>query len=67
MTVTSAGLPHQVPIERRYVAGDTVGGFHQSDYMTGTTLGKAAIFGRLAGIHAAQERCMSEDVDKVGD
>jgi hypothetical protein len=33
--------------------------------MTGTALGKAAIFGRLAGIHAAQEESENDNVDKV--
>ncbi len=55
------------PIERLYAAGEIVGGFHGSGYMTGTALGKAAIFGRLAGIHAAQEESKDDHVDKVGE
>jgi hypothetical protein len=35
--------------------------------MTGTALGRAAIFGRLAGIHAAQVDSKNDDVDKVGE
>lgn len=31
-----------------YAAGEVVGGFHGGAYMTGSALGKAAIFGRLA-------------------
>ncbi|MFT4470501.1 FAD-dependent oxidoreductase [Arthrobacter sulfonylureivorans] len=31
-----------------YAAGEVVGGFHGSAYMTGTALGKALIFGRVA-------------------
>lgn len=31
-----------------FAAGEVVGGFHGGAYMTGTALGKAAIFGRLA-------------------
>ena len=36
-------------------AGEVVGGFHGGAYMTGTSLGKAAIFGRLAARTAARE------------
>jgi fumarate reductase flavoprotein subunit len=43
------------PIERLYAAGEVMGGFHGGGYMTGTSIGKAGIFGRLAGIHAAVE------------
>lgn len=43
------------PIERLYAAGEVIGGFHGAGYMTGTSIGKAAIFGRLAGIRAAAE------------
>lgn len=32
-----------------YAAGEVVGGFHGTAYMTGTALGKALIFGRVAG------------------
>ena len=35
-----------------YAAGEIVGGFHGQAYMTGTSLGKAALFGRIAGINA---------------
>lgn len=43
------------PIERLYAAGEVVGGFHGAGYMTGTSIGKSAIFGRLAGAAAARE------------
>ncbi len=43
------------PIERLYAAGEVLGGFHGAGYMTGTSIGKAGIFGRLAGRHAAAE------------
>ena len=43
------------PIERLYAAGEVIGGFHGGGYMTGTSIGKAGIFGRLAGTHAAAE------------
>ncbi len=36
------------PIPNLYAAGEVMGGFHGSAYMTGSALGKAAIFGRLA-------------------
>ncbi|KQW47401.1 fumarate reductase [Nocardioides sp. Root1257] len=43
------------PIERLYAAGEVIGGFHGGGYMTGTSIGKSGIFGRLAGTHAAAE------------
>jgi fumarate reductase flavoprotein subunit len=43
------------PIERLYAAGEVIGGFHGAGYMTGTSIGKAGIFGRLAGQYAATE------------
>jgi fumarate reductase flavoprotein subunit len=43
------------PIERLYAAGEVIGGFHGAGYITGTSIGKAGIFGRLAGTHAATE------------
>ena len=35
-------------IEGLFAAGEVVGGLHGAAYMTGTSLGKAAIFGRIA-------------------
>ena len=43
------------PIDRLYAAGEVIGGFHGAGYMTGTSIGKAGIFGRLAGTRAAAE------------
>ena len=43
------------PIPRLYAAGELVGGFHGAGYMTGTSIGKSAIFGRVAGRAAATE------------
>ena len=43
------------PIPRLYAAGELVGGFHGAGYMTGTSIGKSAIFGRVAGTVAAAE------------
>jgi fumarate reductase flavoprotein subunit len=43
------------PIARLYAAGELVGGFHGAGYMTGTSIGKSAIFGRIAGSAAAAE------------
>jgi fumarate reductase flavoprotein subunit len=31
-----------------FAAGEVVGGFHGAAYMTGTALGKATVFGRIA-------------------
>lgn len=36
-----------------FAAGEVTGGFHGAGYMSGTALGKAAIFGRIAGLSAA--------------
>lgn len=41
-------------IEGLLAAGEVVGGFHGAAYMTGSALGKAAIFGRLAARTALQ-------------
>ena len=41
------------PIRGLYAAGEIVGGFHGAAYMTGSSLAKAAFFGRRAGALAA--------------
>ncbi|GAA3733274.1 fumarate reductase flavoprotein subunit [Spinactinospora alkalitolerans] len=41
------------PIGGLLAAGEVMGGFHGGGYMTGTSIGKAAVFGRVAGIAAA--------------
>ncbi|MFJ4830792.1 FAD-dependent oxidoreductase [Streptomyces sp. NPDC088747] len=38
-----------------YAAGEVVGGFHGAGYLTGTALGKAAVFGHLAGTVASSD------------
>lgn len=40
-------------IEGIYAVGEVTGGFHGAAYMTGTSLGKGAVFGRVAAQHAA--------------
>lgn len=40
------------PIRGLFAAGEIVGGFHGAGYHSGTALGKAIIFGRLAGRNA---------------
>lgn len=40
-------------IDGLYAAGELTGGFHGVAYMTGTSLGKGALFGRIAGFEAA--------------
>jgi fumarate reductase flavoprotein subunit len=47
-------LTSQGEISGLYAAGELVGGFHGVSYMTGTALGKAIIFGRIAGRNAAK-------------
>lgn len=42
-------------IDGLLAAGEIVGGLHGGAYMTGSALGKAAIFGRIAGRTAARE------------
>jgi fumarate reductase flavoprotein subunit len=44
------------PLEGLFAAGEMTGGFHGVAYMTGTSLGKAVVFGRIAGEQAAR-RC----------
>jgi fumarate reductase flavoprotein subunit len=41
------------PILGLYAAGEVIGGFHGHAYMTGSSLGKSALFGRIAGTRAA--------------
>ena len=41
------------PIAGLYAAGELTGGFHGVSYMTGSSLGKCIIFGRIAGRNAA--------------
>ncbi len=40
------------PIEGLLAAGEMIGGFHGAAYMTGSALGKAAVFGRIAATTA---------------
>jgi fumarate reductase flavoprotein subunit len=40
-------------IEGLFAAGEVTGGFHGAAYMTGSALGKAVVFGRIAGMEAA--------------
>jgi fumarate reductase flavoprotein subunit len=42
------------PIRGLYAAGELTGGFHGKAYMTGSSLGKGAFFGRVAGAAAAR-------------
>ena len=42
------------PVPRLFAAGEVVGGLHGEDYMSGSALSKAAIFGRIAGENAAK-------------
>jgi fumarate reductase flavoprotein subunit len=40
-------------IDGLYAIGEVTGGFHGAAYMTGTSLGKGAVFGRIVAQHAA--------------
>ena len=44
-----------------YAAGEVAGGFHGIGYMSGSSIGSALIFGRIAGKNAADERCGLEE------
>jgi fumarate reductase flavoprotein subunit len=41
-----------LPFEGLFAAGEVTGGFHGAAYMTGSALGKAVVFGRIAGLEA---------------
>jgi fumarate reductase flavoprotein subunit len=41
------------PIAGLYAAGEIVGGLHGAGYMSGSSLTKSALFGRIAGQDAA--------------
>ncbi len=58
--------PYNEPIEGLYAAGEVVGGFHGAGYMTGSSLGKASIFGRVAVRTALQKRGNTESLMKTG-
>ncbi len=45
--------PDGAPIDGLYAAGEVTGGFHGAAYMTGSALGKAVVFGRIAGLEAS--------------
>lgn len=51
--------PYNEPITKLFAAGEVVAGFHGAGYMTGSSLGKAAIFGRVA---AKQALALNEEV-----
>jgi succinate dehydrogenase/fumarate reductase flavoprotein subunit len=40
-------------IQGLYATGEVTGGFHGAAYMTGASLGKGAVFGRITAWHAA--------------
>lgn len=42
------------PIAGLFAAGEVTGGFHGAAYMTGSALGKAIVFGRIAGTEAGR-------------
>jgi fumarate reductase flavoprotein subunit len=42
------------PIDGLFAAGEVTGGFHGAAYMTGSALGKAVVFGRIAGVEAGR-------------
>ncbi len=42
------------PIAGLYAAGEVTGGFHGETYMSGSSLGKGCVFGRLAAADAVR-------------
>lgn len=56
VTISPAGEVKDVDgdiIGGLYAVGEVTGGFHGAAYMTGTSLGKGAVFGRIVAAHAA--------------
>ncbi|UVJ41375.1 flavocytochrome c [Arthrobacter sp. CJ23] len=56
VTITDRGQVRDVNgevIDGLYAIGEVTGGFHGAAYITGTSLGKGAVFGRIAAEHAA--------------
>jgi fumarate reductase flavoprotein subunit len=49
-------LRNRQPVPGLYAAGEAMGGFHGASYHSGTGIGKALIFGRIAGKSAAQRK-----------
>ncbi|MEU6370385.1 flavocytochrome c [Streptomyces sp. NPDC046931] len=49
-------------IEGLYAIGEVTGGFHGAAYMTGTSLGKGAVFGRIVAAHAADRATAATQV-----
>lgn len=47
--------PYGEPILGLFAAGEVTGGFHGAGYMTGSSLGKCAVFGRIAVQEALKE------------
>lgn len=43
-------------IDGLYAIGEVTGGFHGAAYMTGTSLGKGAVFGHIVAAHLANKR-----------
>ncbi|MBT2514672.1 flavocytochrome c [Arthrobacter sp. ISL-30] len=46
-------------IDGLYAIGEVTGGFHGAAYMTGTSLGKGAVFGRIVAEHASSRLALS--------
>lgn len=63
LTITPAGQVIDVDgdvIDGLYAIGEVTGGFHGAAYMTGTSLGKGAVFGRIVAQHAAAALAATE-------
>lgn len=58
LTITPQGQVTDVDgevIDGLYAIGEATGGFHGAAYMTGTSLGKGAVFGRIVARHIASK------------
>lgn len=65
VTITADGAVTDVdgdPIEGLYAVGEVTGGFHGAAYMTGTSLGKGAVFGHAIGQAVADRLLASSAV-----
>lgn len=57
---------HGAPIMGLFAVGEIMGGFHGQAYMTGSSLAKSAVFGKLAGHHVAKSPLLSAGHTQAG-
>jgi fumarate reductase flavoprotein subunit len=70
LTITPRGEVTDVSgevIEGLFAVGEVTGGFHGAAYMTGTSLGKGAVFGRVTARHIASLDPQADRLELDGD